>query len=902
MLKRILYISFIIILVGALTYFYVQVNQHSEVEINSKLLDVLPNNAGLIIELSHLDQIKNNEDADSSLWSNLTKIQPFNDFFSYYQQWDSIAQENSDLLHWDASPAILSYHLLGQKTNTFFALQSSNKANVKAWTSLLSNTCKLEKTYNNINIYKTNAANMLYVIVYKNYLAVSNTPILLEQSIRHLQNPTKDDEHLLALRSTKGAESLANVFINYDRFQSIVEALSHNNSPISQKLRHLGTWGEFDFSITDNQIIMNGFSSYNKEDYWQLFAQQENSKLSILDAIPSSNEGFVILSPTNIKAFRSAFESYLNNTGQLVEYNSYWNTVEKRGGAALKAKIDQLVYQEMALTINTTNNKNVLIIKTESQSKTKQELIDLLSVYYKAKGQKLSSHSGEIHIDNATSYDYYSFPFKDSFGYLYGKVFKNFEANYVAQYDDYLIFSTQKEALKSTLKAYVLKQTFANDKAFQSIYRSFASKSSVFYFGKMMNILSKLEANTTPEFCQENNITDQSLNHFYAIVYQMVNSEKYIYNSILCQYNPELKAKPTTEWTSLLDAAPIGKPTLVKNHYTQENEICIQDALNNLYLISNSGRIIWKKAIGENIISDIHQIDYYKNGKLQLLFNTRNKLWLLDRDGNFVERYPILLSSPATTGLSLFDYDQNRNYRIFIPTQDNKINLFNADGNINTGFKFKGTEEIVNTPIQYFRIAGKDYIITSDKNRVYILNRRGQERIKLKEQFSASSQNQFFIGKDEHYYFATTDQQGALKKIYLDGSVRTLEFNKASEKHYFALDKIDKSNNDNYIIVDQGIINVYNFRGRLLYSKEIENSILSRPYFYRFSSNDIKMGITDIMNNKIYLLNGKDGSYYEGFPLVGTSPFTIGLLKASSWRFNLIVGGENDALYNYKVK
>ena len=60
----------------------------------------------------------------------------------------------------------------------------------------------------------------------------------------------------------------------------------------------------------------------------------------------------------------------------------------------------------------------------------------------------------------------------------------------------------------------------------------------------------------------------------------------------------------------------------------------------------------------------VSQIDYYKNGKLQLLFNTENQLYMIDRLGNFVTNYPIDL--PTTTHLShaLFDYDNNKKYRI----------------------------------------------------------------------------------------------------------------------------------------------------------------------------------------------------------------------------------------------
>lgn len=76
---------------------------------------------------------------------------------------------------------------------------------------------------------------------------------------------------------------------------------------------------------------------------------------------------------------------------------------------------------------------------------------------------------------------------------------------------------------------------------------------------------------------------------------------------------------------------------------------------------------MWKVALGEKIIGNVFMIDYYRNGKNQLLFSGKNDLHLLDRNGNYVERYPVKLRSPGSGPLALFDYDNNQVYRLIIP-------------------------------------------------------------------------------------------------------------------------------------------------------------------------------------------------------------------------------------------
>ena len=141
------------------------------------------------------------------------------------------------------------------------------------------------------------------------------------------------------------------------------------------------------------------------------------------------------------------------------------------------------------------------------------------------------------------------------------------------------------------------------------------------------------------------------------------------------------------------------------------------------------------------ILGNLYQVDFYKNGKLQYLFNTSEKIHLIDRNGNYVERYPISLRSNATNPIALFDYDKNKDYRMCIAGEDRKVYIYDIEGNVLSGWKFGKTESMVSGRIQHFRINDRDYITISDNNRTYFLDRRGKERIKVKDQVVISPQN-----------------------------------------------------------------------------------------------------------------------------------------------------------------
>lgn len=907
MIKRILYITFITALVGALVYFYIQVNEHSEIDEHIDLMAVLPNSPGIILDVPQLNKISDKKQLHSEMWTALQSITPIKSYADQWERWNTLAIQNAELYNWANNPAIFSYHLVGKSCTSFQAIKFSNKAVDKAWKMIVKTSdLTQEKVYNNVEIFKLKGAPLEYCYFNSGFFVKSSSAILLEQSIRNLQGESQTDASLESLKKTKGSGVDVNIYVNYPILQKMISEFSFPNSELSTRLKQLGEWGELDYSINESNIILNGFSSYREKDYWQIFSKQESMKMTIHEAIPAHSKGFLAFSIADMKQFRTDYEIYRQ---QDVSYNGYkqWLTdCNKQGATNIQAIFDQMIDGEIALRHDDygspQTDESLVIVKTKSASKTKEALWGMISDYAKKTKQNSSNFSSKLSIDSETSMTIYTLPFSKAFEHLYGKVFSSIEAKYFCFYDNYLFFGPDKEVLKKAIMANIRKQNYANEPNFIELFSSFSAKNSIFYFGLSSNIIPHIEKTAGDRLCKESGVNSDKLGDFYALTYQMVSSGKYAYNSILLNYNPNLKDRPQTVWSSKLDAKVIGKPTFVKNHKTNETEICIQDELNNLYLLSNSGRIIWKRPIGEAIISDIQQIDYYKNNKLQLLFNTPSKLWILDRNGNFVERFPVLLPSKASTGLSLFDYDNNKSYRIFVPTEDKRIYLYGKDGNINGDFKFKTTETPLTTPIQHFRVSGKDFIVFADKNRVYVLNRKGKERVKIKEQFSASVNNSFHLVTGEKPYLVTTDTEGSIMRIFLDGKVDKLSLPPSGEDHYLGVADIENKRRLDYIIINKDKINTYAPNGRLVYSEDIRDAQLSRPYFYKFASNVTKMGIVDTHKNEIYLINGKDGSTYKGFPLAGTTPFSIGFLNASAWRFNLIVGGDNNSLHNYRVK
>jgi len=470
---------------------------------------------------------------------------------------------------------------------------------------------------------------------------------------------------------------------------------------------------------------------------------------------------------------------------------------------------------------------------------------------------------------------------------------------YFAFYDNYMISGNSFFTISRLLYDNILNKTLANDLSYRDFENTLPSRAGYYFFCIPSHIVDYLA-----EYMDENIINilksnRSSLNKIQAAGYQFASSNGMIYNSLSIKFKEKAGEESTTEWETLLDTIAGIKPFFFTNHITGAKEIFIQDMKNNIYLINAAGRVLWKVPLSERIVGTIYMIDYFHNGKYQLLFSGRNFIHLIDRNGNYVERYPVKLRSPATNSMAMFDYDNNLNYRLFIAGEDKMIYSYDKTGNVVKGWNPFRTAGYVKAEINYFKVSGKDYIVAADESAIYFLDRYGNKRLTLKEPVSKAvgSTVRLNLGRDPSVVCTSPD--GTIQFIYFDGSVNKVTIKKFSTGHYFDIFDVDGDGFGEYIFIDKSTLSLYNHNKAEIFTREFDSDNLGAPISFTFTSADRKIGVFDVTKNLIYLI-GKNGRTINGFPLRGASMFSIGKLSdKSGW--HLIVGGTDRFLYNYKI-
>ena len=338
-------------------------------------------------------------------------------------------------------------------------------------------------------------------------------------------------------------------------------------------------------------------------------------------------------------------------------------------------------------------------------------------------------------------------------------------------------------------------------------------------------------------------------------------NEKYIYKS----YNKDDKAISISlliepvgkqnisgieQFLSMdLDDVPVIRPQLVYNYKHKTYRIVYQNQKNELIYADMSGKILWKRDLGNRILGKIHTVDIYRNGKTQYTFLTPDKWFIIDRYGRDVEGFPVKFSG-ISKGLSVFDYDKNRKYRFGV-TQGKKFSLFDNKGKKVKGFKVK-TNSDIQFPPQHFRISSKDFIeIQESDGQLNLLDRRGNTRIKVDEKFDNLEQD----WKIYHKKFINILDNGKIISIDLKGKIKKADLNigktirfQTGYNHFAAV-------SDNKLLIDTKI-----------YPIDLGNH--QEPFIYKTANGKILIFISDQENKKIFAYNTK-GQLQKGFPVIG---------------------------------
>ena len=469
--------------------------------------------------------------------------------------------------------------------------------------------------------------------------------------------------------------------------------------------------------------------------------------------------------------------------------------------------------------------------------------------------------------------------------YIYGKpeIFKNtfsplinFKSaiEYIVL-DDFFVFSDSTDFLKSIISSYQNKNTLYESNLFKNLMQDLSDASSIFIY----NNSSALNTTFNSNFDQNLNL---KLDGYKASAIQFIYDYNFAHvNAAFKTYKSRGAANSVSEDLDFsLDAELISGPQLFTNHTNNQKDIVVQDINNNLYLISNQGKLFWKKQLDGKVLGKIEQMDIYKNGRLQLVFATPHRVYVLDRNGKDVGAFPLKFNDEITQPLSLFDYDNNKNYRLLV-TQGNSLLMYDRNGSSVKGFNVTKDNNRISSQPKHFRIGRKDYIVFSQGNKLKILDRTGRIRINVKEPINFSKYEIYLYNNN----FITSNENGDLIQVNEKGQLSRLNLNLNSE-HYIT------STSKTLVTLSENRLNI---KSRLV---ELDYGDYTAPQIF-YINDKIYVTTTDLQAKKIYLFDSL-GKPIANFPIYGNSSIVLDNIDKDN-NLEVVTKGDENSIIVYEI-
>jgi len=917
--KKILILLTVILIItfALLGYFFLQ----SKKTVVNNLFKLIPIDAAIIIDNQNYNNSVSKIINNNLIWQSLNKVPSIAIINTKINYLDSLLKANSNALPLNTNPVLISLHSFSKNsTDALFIVQLDINASEKDVLNIIQNCINKnstinKRTYENYSIHSISAsksclANNLNFVLIGDAIALSYSPILIEDALRQYKSKycLTDIPDFKKVSRTAGSNVDGNVYINFKEFPRFIsQFISDKHKRNVATFINFANWGELDLHIKSEQILLNGFitGSDSIGDFIQTFINQSPSEMQFASVIPSNTAAFLAYNIDNYKEWIQSLSVFHQRNGTYSTYKNNFDAISKKYSLNIENHFNDFFDNEAVLVYLDDNNakladNTVAYIKVKSRSLANNKMLEIINADAKINGKKTEDYIITINIDRETKVDVFKLPINNFTNIHFGKGFSDLTTNYYIFINNYLVLANNVEVLKSVYYFNLLKKNLAFERNFQSLCEDLNRKSNfLFYFD--FNRSKDLQNHFLDKgLLKEIDKNSDNLKNISSIALQLISSRKMIYSNLLVKYDSQFKERAKTVWESRLDTAFNFKPVFIDNHITGEKEIMIQDLKNQLYLINASGRVLWKISLPERIISDIHQVDIYKNNRFQFAFNSENYLFIIDRNGNFLDRFPVKLRATATNALSIFDYDNSREYRIFIACNDHKIYCYSTDGNIIPGWEFDKSDAYIYQPIQHFRFGNKDFIVFSDSLKSYIVDRRGNERVKVKELFPKNRNSRFFADNKEkdNEKFITSDIEGNVISINLNGNITKTSLGKFSAHHYFSYTDITGNGNFEYCFLDENTFKAFDNNNKLILDYKFSKKITSVPAHYIFPNNNRRIGF--VGHESILLIDSK-GNLHPGFPLTGITMFSIGKLSSDVQIFNLLVGNKDGFLYNYEV-
>jgi len=711
-------------------------------------------------------------------------------------------------------PSLICLSKVGDAGVNYLYISKGHPDQIK--TDSLKNKSVETFTYDSFTINKFSLEEVTFFTSHRDgILLAGNSRSELEEIMKTSGEKVKDEtfDKVFAAQD-KRKNSL---FINHKDFNTSFK----NSFPGSAlPLADLAGWSVMDIDVKGQKILLNGISTWAPQDKAILEAFRDVNPVpnQLAEITPTSAAGFYSFTYNSFEKLHSNLQALTENPTALTD-NHFLNFTQEAGVIFLSTEnVIAFTATDMELAQQAITQESELLNEFRN-----------ISIYRFSEAPQILRQLNPL----LTGEDYLHFAYVENF----------------------ILLAKSSAAIEEIITYSLNKTTLAEQEFFLDAMSHLASSSSFLMVANSEKIKSRLKETGTEDMMEHINSLD--LKNYPILALQFVQEGDFAHLHGIMNTTKSTSSNGVKEIATFNLDSPIGTtPFLVKNHTNNAIEVAVQDENNDLYLYNGAGKRLWKTQMEGRITGKIHQVDTRKNGTLQLVFSTQNALYNLDRTGKPAKPFPIIFKDDITQPLSVFDYDNNRNYRLVV-TQDREVIMYDAKGAKVNGFDFEKTSAAIVESPQHIRMKNKDYILVPEgSGKLNILSRQGTSRVKVEDEIDFS-ENQWYSNNGN---FISVTSKGEIIRIDENGGVKKEKLANFTDPFFTATEDVLVFHSENNLKINNNTVT-------------LDYGLYTQPEIYTIG-NKTFITITDTQAERVFVFNEK-AELLPGFPVYGISRANI---------------------------
>ncbi|MGB1204575.1 MAG: hypothetical protein ACPG5B_02945 [Chitinophagales bacterium] len=866
----------ILAIIAFVTYFFLW-------DTDRQLFNAVPDTAILMLEIDDVEQARQKL-SETSYWLDFQNMDMVNKLESSFVWLDSLLLKQSLNKH---TKIVASLHLTRADDYDYVLLTPTNALTIslnKAIERLDSAGLQIdERQFKGELIYEIKVAGAkrpFTITQAANVLICSSNPVLVDESLNQLNKFSSNGFYKKVWKSNFTATD-ATLHINFANFPFLASVFlkeSQQHESIFTKANDFVHWTQLGLSFDKKALDVQGYAD---------FANTDNMLYTALDEAPFKEElqlpkylpfNTAMLLHASVDDFASLHKKTNNrHTGTFGKYANDWVGNEWAYGFIEPSGASYVGESFIAMSISDST-----VAMRNLQHFVATDGIQPPPIPY-------------------NEYWLMQINFKMAANYLFSdKIAAEFEEAYATLIDNNVFITTNINTLKVLIENYSMKKTLNKTSDFQDFLAEKNSDNNLFLYTQTGRFKQLFQKNASVNFLQELAKDFSYYKRITPLAFEFSSGRKGVVTTGKIGYTPQTIEQTSLVWNTPLEAAPINKPTLLKNYKTGEKEIMIQDANHTIYLINKKGNIVWKRNIDKPILGEVKQMDYYRNGTLYYLFNTKSKVYLLDNQGKDALNYPIRLSSAAFAGLSMLQFGKGEAYNYFVPCGNKNLYGYEYSARPLNGWNPRKYLSLIEQPIQTFDHKGRRFLTLANSiGDLYMLDAEG--KLIYKKALGSKPISAPEIDKrDGENKIVLTTKNGRTHFVNANGKHWSKLFVKGTVSDFLTANVLGSDLEENVFLAN-GQIYVFNQKQKL-FAYTFPSGTLPSDIFEVSLSKENKsaVGVFCKKNKKAYLLENY-GKFHPDFPMSASTPFVMTDLFKSGDDI-LIAGGLNNNLVAYRVR